>query len=128
MMRVEAIIRNEKLDDVKDALAEAGFLGMTVCEVRGRGRQKGLEFDVRGRKMRVDLLEKVKLEVVCDNEHVDEIVSTIIESAKTGEIGDGMIFISTIDDAIRVRTSEKLKVEKIKQTEKTEKTKPKRKQ
>jgi nitrogen regulatory protein P-II 1 len=127
MKKVEAIIRPEKLTDVKDALAEAGFTGLTVTNVKGRGRQKGLEFDVRGRKMRVDLLEKVKLEIVCDEKQVDEIISTIIENAKTGEIGDGMIFLSTIDDAIRVRTGEKLIVEKIKQEEKTAKAKSKRK-
>jgi nitrogen regulatory protein P-II 1 len=125
--KVEAIIRPEKLTDVKDALAEAGFTGLTVTSVKGRGRQKGLEFDVRGRKMRVDLLNKVKLEVVCDDKQVDEIISTIIENAKTGEIGDGMIFLSTIDDAIRVRTGEKLKVEKIEQVEKAAKAKSKRK-
>ena len=127
MKKVEAIIRPEKLTDVKDALSEAGFTGLTVTNVKGRGRQKGLEFDVRGRKMRVDLLEKVKLEIVCDEKQVDEIISTIIENAKTGEIGDGMIFLSTIDDAIRVRTGEKLIVEKIKQEEKTAKAKSKRK-
>jgi nitrogen regulatory protein P-II 1 len=105
--KVEAIIRPERLNDVKDALAEAGFLGLTVTNVRGRGRQKGLEFDVRGRKMRVDLLNKVKLEVACKDKQVDKVISTIIESARTGEIGDGMIFVSTIDDVIRVRTGEK---------------------
>jgi nitrogen regulatory protein P-II 1 len=107
LKKVEAIIRPEKLNDVKDALAEAGFVGMTVTNVKGRGRQKGLEFDVRGRKMRVDLLHKSKIEVVCKDEQVDKAISVIIDNARTGEIGDGMIFVSTIDDAIRVRTGEK---------------------
>ncbi|WXG42134.1 MAG: P-II family nitrogen regulator [Candidatus Freyarchaeum deiterrae] len=107
MKKIEAIIRPEKLNDVKDALAEAGFAGLTVTNVRGRGRQKGLEFDVRGRKMRVDLLNKVKIEVVCKDKQEDKVISTIIESARTGEIGDGMIFVSIIEDVIRVRTGEK---------------------
>lgn len=107
MKKIEAIIRPEKLNDVKDALAEAVFAGLTVTNVRGRGRQKGLEFDVRGRKMRVDLLNKVKIEVVCKDKQEDKVISTIIESARTGEIGDGMIFVSIIEDVIRVRTGEK---------------------
>lgn len=107
MKKVEAVIRQERLNDVKDALAEAGFVGMTVTNVKGRGRQKGLEFDVRGRKMRVDLMNKVKVEVICKDKQADKVISKIIENAKTGEIGDGMIFVSTMDDVIRVRTGEK---------------------
>ncbi len=107
MKKVEAIIRPEKLEEVKHALEEAGFIGMTVTEVKGRGRQKGIEQQWRGRKYRVDLLPKVKIEMVVKDEDVDRVIDIIIEKARTGSIGDGKIFVSTVEEVIRVRTGEK---------------------
>ncbi len=107
MMRVEAIIREEKLDDLKNALAEAGFLGMTVTEVRGRGRQKGYTLNFRGRRINVDLLPKLKIELIIDDSNVDKLVEVINKNASTGEIGDGKIFLYPVADAIRIRTGER---------------------
>jgi nitrogen regulatory protein P-II 1 len=106
-MRVEAIIRSEKLDDVKDALAEAGFLGMTVSEVRGRGRQKGYVLNFRGKPINVDLLPKLKIELIVDNINVEKAIGIVTRSAFTGEIGDGKIFICPVADVIRIRTGER---------------------
>ena len=107
MIRVEAIIREEKLDDLKNALAEAGFLGMTVTEVRGRGRQKGYTLNFRGRRINVDLLPKLKIELIIDDSNVDKLVDVINKNASTGEIGDGKIFLYPVADAIRIRTGER---------------------
>ncbi len=106
MKMVHAIIRSEKLDDVKKALEAAGFLGMTVYEVRGRGRQMGISWRVRGNEFRVDLLPKTKLEIVVRDEDVDKVVEAILEAAKTGEVGDGKIFVTDVERAYRIRTGE----------------------
>lgn len=106
MKKIEAVIRPERLDHVKGALEEIGCLGMTVTEVRGRGSQGGIERQWRGRKYRVDLLPKIKLCIVIEEEEVRHVVDTILESAYTGEIGDGKIFISSVEQVIRVRTKE----------------------
>ncbi len=106
MKKVEAIIRTFKLDDVKQALTEKGINGMTVSEVRGFGRQKGHTEIYRGAEYAVDFVPKVKLEVVCKDDEVDVVVSTIIGEAQTGQIGDGKIFVSDISSVIRIRTGE----------------------
>ncbi len=106
MKKIECIIRPEKLDEVKDALNEAGILGMTVTDVLGCGRQKGRKEVYRGVEYTLNLLPKVKIETIVKDEDVKKIASIIIETAKTGSIGDGKIFISTIDDAYRIRTGE----------------------
>jgi len=106
MKKVEAIIRTFKLEDVKNALTEKGINGMTVSEVRGFGRQKGHTEIYRGAEYAVDFVPKVKLDVVCKTEELDLVVSTIITAAKTGQIGDGKIFVSDISTAIRIRTGE----------------------
>jgi nitrogen regulatory protein P-II 1 len=107
MKKIEAIIRPEKLDAVKQALEEIGCIGMTVSEVRGRGRQRGVVHQWRGREYRVDFLPKVKLEIVVGDGLVEKVIQTILESARTGNIGDGKIFVVPIDDVIRVRTGER---------------------
>ncbi|MCE5329468.1 P-II family nitrogen regulator [bacterium] len=106
MKKIECIIRPEKLDEVKDALNEAGILGMTVTDVLGCGRQKGRKEVYRGVEYTLNLLPKVKIETIVKDEDVEKIAGIIIETAKTGSIGDGKIFISTIDDAYRIRTGE----------------------
>jgi nitrogen regulatory protein P-II 1 len=106
MKMVHAIIRSEKLDDVKKALEAAGFLGMTVYEVRGRGRQMGISWKVRGNEFRVDLLPKLKLEIVVRDEDVDRVVKAILEAARTGEVGDGKVFVTDVERAYRIRTGE----------------------
>jgi len=106
MKKVEAIIRPFKLEDVKIALVNAGIVGMTVSEVRGFGRQKGQVERYRGSEFTVEFLQKLKLEIVVDDDKVDTVVSAIQDSARTGEIGDGKIFVSTIDSVIRIRTGE----------------------
>jgi nitrogen regulatory protein P-II 1 len=107
MKKIEAIVKPFKLEDVKDALGEAGITGMTVTEVKGFGRQKGHTEIYRGSEYTVDFLPKLKLEVVLDDEHLDSAVSAIVKAAKTGKIGDGKVFVSPIDEAIRIRTEEK---------------------
>ncbi len=107
MKKIETIIKPFKLDDVINALSEKGAVGMTVTEVRGFGRQKGFLEVYRGEEYEVRLLPKIKIEIVIPDEMVDTIVNTIIENARTGNIGDGKIFISSIDEAIRIRTGEK---------------------
>ncbi|MEM9092052.1 MAG: P-II family nitrogen regulator [Cyanobacteria bacterium J06632_22] len=107
MKRIEAIIRPFKLDEVKIALVNAGIVGMTVSEVRGFGRQKGQTERYRGSEYTVEFLQKLKLEIVVEDTQVDMVVSKIIESARTGEIGDGKIFISPVDEIVRIRTGEK---------------------
>jgi nitrogen regulatory protein P-II 1 len=107
MQKIEAVIQPSKLDAVKDALVEIGVDGMTIFEARGHGRQKGHTEVYRGREYSVDLLPKVKLEIVVRDEMVDKAVNAIIEAARTGTIGDGKIFISKIDEAIRIRNDER---------------------
>ncbi|MGB3669545.1 MAG: P-II family nitrogen regulator [Phormidesmis sp.] len=107
MKRIEAIIRPFKLDEVKIALVNSGIVGMTVSEVRGFGRQKGQTERYRGSEYTVEFLQKLKLEIVVEDAQVDMVVSKVIESARTGEIGDGKIFISPVDEIVRIRTGEK---------------------
>jgi nitrogen regulatory protein P-II 1 len=107
MKKIEAIIRQEKLNDVKDALAQAGFPGITAYEVKGRGRQKGLLLSYRTSEYRVDMLPKTKIELVVNKEDVEKVISVIDKVAKTGNIGDGKIFVIPVDDVIRVRTGER---------------------
>ncbi|EDX83986.1 MULTISPECIES: P-II family nitrogen regulator [Cyanophyceae] len=107
MKRIEAIIRPFKLDEVKIALVNAGIVGMTVSEVRGFGRQKGQTERYRGSEYTVEFLQKLKLEIVVEDAQADMVISKIIESARTGEIGDGKIFISPVDEIVRIRTGEK---------------------
>lgn len=107
MKKIEAIIRPGKLDEVKDALAELGIYGITINNVLGCGNQKGYTQIYRGQEIQTRLLPKVKLEVVTTDEKADEIIKTIIQYAKTGEVGDGKIFVSSVDEAIRIRTNER---------------------
>lgn len=107
MKRVEAIIRPFKLDEVKIALVNAGIVGMTVSEVRGFGRQKGQTERYRGSEYTVEFLQKLKLEIIVEDSQVDMVVSKILEAARTGEIGDGKIFISPVEEIVRIRTGEK---------------------
>ena len=106
MKKIEAIIRPFKLEDVKVALVNAGIVGMTVSEVRGFGRQKGQVERYRGSEFTVEFLQKLKIEVVVDDGKVDMVLKAIADAAKTGEIGDGKIFVSPIDAVIRIRTGE----------------------
>ena len=107
MKKVEAIIRPFQLEDVKLALVNAGIVGMTVSEVRGFGRQKGQVERYRGSEFTVEFLQKLKLEIVVDDVQVDTVVGAIQEAARTGEIGDGKIFISPVDSVIRIRTGDR---------------------
>jgi len=107
MKKIEAIIKPFKLEEVKDALGEIGIEGMTVSEVKGFGRQKGHTEIYRGSEYTVDFLPKIKLELVLPDEQVDTAVNAIVASAKTGKIGDGKIFVSPVNEAIRIRTEEK---------------------
>jgi nitrogen regulatory protein P-II 2 len=107
MKKIEAIIRPFKLEDVKIALVNAGIVGMTVSEVRGFGRQKGQVERYRGSEFTVEFLQKLKLEIVVDDHQVDTVVTAVQDAARTGEIGDGKIFVSTIDSVIRIRTGDR---------------------
>lgn len=107
MKKVEAIIRPFKLDEVKIALVNAGIVGMTVSEVRGFGRQKGQTERYRGSEYTVEFLQKLKIELVIEDDQVDLVVDKIIAAARTGEIGDGKIFISPVEQVVRIRTGEK---------------------
>lgn len=107
MKKIEAIIKPFKLEDVKEALGEVGIEGMTVCEVKGFGRQKGHTEIYRGSEYTVDFLPKIKIEIVVADDQVETGVNTIIESAKTGKIGDGKVFVSNVEEAVRIRTSER---------------------
>ena len=104
MKKIEAIIRVHKIEEVRDALTEAGILGLTVTEVRGFGRQKGHTEQYRGTEYRVDFVPKAKIEIAVSDENLDKAVKVILTTAQTGEIGDGKIFISPLEDAIRIRT------------------------
>jgi nitrogen regulatory protein P-II 1 len=107
LKKIEAIIRPFKLDEVKIALVNAGIVGMTVSEVRGFGRQKGQTERYRGSEYTVEFLQKLKVEVVVEDAQTDMVVDKIIAAARTGEIGDGKIFVSNIEQVIRIRTGEK---------------------
>jgi nitrogen regulatory protein PII len=107
MKKIEAIIRPFKLEDVKIALVNAGIVGMTVSEVRGFGRQKGQVERYRGSEFTVEFLQKLKLEIVVDDERVATVVQAIEDAASTGEIGDGKIFISPVESVIRIRTGDR---------------------
>jgi nitrogen regulatory protein P-II 1 len=107
LKKVEAIIRPFKLDEVKIALVNAGIVGMTVSEVRGFGRQKGQVERYRGSEYTVEFLQKLKIELVVDDDQVDMVVDRIVAASRTGEIGDGKIFISPIEQIVRIRTGEK---------------------
>ena len=107
MKKVEAIIRPFKLEDVKLALVNAGIVSMTVSEVRGFGRQKGQVERYRGSEFTVEFLQKLKVEVVIDDDRVDAVINAIAEAAKTGEIGDGKIFVSSVDTVLRIRTGDR---------------------
>jgi nitrogen regulatory protein P-II len=104
---VMAVIRPHKLNEVRQALAQIGVVGMTVSEVRGHGRQRGQVERYRGAEYVVDLLPKVKLEIAVPDEQVQEVVAAIVQSARTGEIGDGKVFVLSLEDCIRVRTGDR---------------------
>jgi nitrogen regulatory protein P-II 1 len=106
MKKIEAIFRPSKLDDVRNALEKIGLPGVTIIQVEGHGTQKGITQQWRGTEVKVSLLTKVKIEIVVKDEAVDAVTAAIIKAAKTGEIGDGKIFVTTVDNAIRIRTGE----------------------
>jgi len=106
MKKIEAIIRHFKLEDVKNSLAEQGIHGMTVTEVRGFGRQKGYSEMYRGTEYAIDFVPKVKLEIVCSDDNLKKVIDVILQTAQTGNIGDGKIFITDLTDVIRIRTGE----------------------
>ncbi|MDE3057468.1 MAG: P-II family nitrogen regulator [Bacteroidota bacterium] len=106
MKKIEAIIRPFKLDDVREALSEIGVKGMTLSEVKGYGRQKGHTEIYRGSEYQIDFLPKIKLEIVVKDSMLDAVVETILKASQTGQVGDGKIFVTTVEEAIRVRTEE----------------------
>ena len=106
MKKIEAVIRHFKLEEVKDALTEIGVQGMTVTEVRGFGRQKGQKEQYRGAEYSVDFLPKVKIEVVVSDDQAKSMIETLIRTARTGQIGDGKIFVTDLDEMVRIRTGE----------------------
>ncbi|MCX6175669.1 MAG: P-II family nitrogen regulator [Ignavibacteriales bacterium] len=106
MKKIEAIIRPFKLDEVKEALLEEGVRGMTITEVRGYGRQKGHKETYRGSEYQIEFVPKIKIEVIVDDDSAEKTVEAILRTAKTGQVGDGKIFISDISDVIRIRTDE----------------------
>jgi nitrogen regulatory protein P-II 1 len=107
MKEIVAIIRPNKLDEVKDTLEEIGCHGVTVTEVKGRGRQLGITESYRGSDYRIDMLPKTRLEIIIKDQDLDEVVKTLLETAQTGDIGDGKIFISAVEDVVRIRTGER---------------------
>jgi nitrogen regulatory protein P-II 1 len=106
MKKIEAVVRHFKLEEVKDALTKIGIQGMTVSEVRGFGRQKGHKEQYRGAEYTVDFLPKVKMEVVVDDGAAQTVIDTILQTARTGQIGDGKIFVTQLEEVIRIRTGE----------------------
>lgn len=106
MKKIIAIIRPFKLDEVKESLVEAGIKGLTITEVRGYGRQKGHTETYRGSEYRIEFVPKIKIEVVVEKNKVDQVVDAILRNAKTGQVGDGKIFISDVEEVIRIRTEE----------------------
>jgi len=111
MKMIVAIIRPEKFEAVEDALAERGCIAMTVTEVKGRGEQKGIKLQYRGSVVEVDLLHKIKMEIVVQDEVVDEVVEIICKNARTGKYGDGRIFVIPVEKSVRIRTGEVIKTE-----------------
>lgn len=107
MKRIIAIIRPDRLEDMKQALEEVGIHGMTISEVKGRGRQLGITESYRGQDYKVDLLPKTRIEIVTPQDKVETVINTIIQSAQTGCIGDGKIFVSPVEEVIRIRTGER---------------------
>jgi len=107
LKKIEAIIKPFKLDDVKEALNEIGIQGMTISEVKGYGRQKGHKEIYRGAEYVVDFIPKIRIEIVVDSELADQVVETIIQASNTGKIGDGKIFVLSVEEAVRVRTGER---------------------
>jgi len=107
MKEITAVIRPDKLEVVKEALQEIQCNGITVTEVKGRGRQLGITESYRGRDYKVDLLPKTRLEIIVNDEDVDEVVDTIVKTAQTGDIGDGKIFVAPVEEVIRIRTGER---------------------
>ena len=106
MKKIEAIIRPFKLEEVKEALVEEGIRGLTISEVRGYGRQKGHTETYRGSEYRIEFVPKIKIEVVVEDSKVEKIVDAILKTAKSGQVGDGKIFIYSVEDAVRIRTGE----------------------
>jgi nitrogen regulatory protein P-II 1 len=106
MKLVKAIIKPERFEFVKKALEEKGFAGMTISEVKGRGEQKGITLEYRGKAMLVDMLPKIQIEIVIRDEYLDDLIATITGAARTGKIGDGKIFVMPVEKAIRIRTGE----------------------
>lgn len=106
MKKIEAIIKPFKLDDVKEALNEIGIQGMTISEVKGYGRQKGHKEIYRGAEYVVDFIPKIKLEIIVESKRVEQVMETILKAAYTGKIGDGKIFVSTVEETVRIRTGE----------------------
>ena len=106
MQKIEAIIRPFKLEEVKEALVEEGSRGLTISEVRGYGRQKGHTETYRGSEYRIEFVPKIKIEVVIEDSKVEKVVDAILKTAKTGQVGDGKIFIYNVEDAVRIRTGE----------------------
>jgi len=107
MVKIEAVIRPQRMDEVKATLDELGVTGMTVTEVRGSGKQKGYTQHYRGAEYTVNLIQKLKLEIVCGDSEKDSIIGAIVKAAKTGEIGDGKIFVTPVLDVVRIRTEER---------------------
>jgi len=107
MKKIEAIIRREKVDDVRKALEKAGYPGLTITEVEGHGKQKGVTQQWRGETYRVDFLPKVKLEIVASDSDAERIIQAVVKAAKTGAVGDGKIFVSDVRDAVKIRTGER---------------------
>src|ERR1700741_2514788 len=106
MVKIEAIVRHHRLDEIKNALVAAGFHGLTVTEVRGFGRQKGQKESYRGAEYRIDFVPKLKIEIVVPKEAAGKVVDTIVKSAQTGQIGDGKIFVYEVANSVRIRTGE----------------------
>lgn len=107
MKKIEAIIRPEKLDEVRKQLDKSGYPGIMITEIEGHGKQKGIEQQWRGEKYKVDFLPKVKIEIVAKDSDADRILSTIMQTARTGAVGDGKIFVSEVKDAVRIRTGDR---------------------
>jgi nitrogen regulatory protein P-II 1 len=105
--KIEAIIREEKLNDVKDALRRIGIVGMNVCEIRGHGRQGGVILTGRSGSYQIDLLPRIQINIVLSDHNVEKTVQTIVDAAQTGRIGDGIIFVYPVEDVIRIRTGER---------------------
>ena len=107
LKKLEAIIREDKFNDVKEALRELGIVGMNTIEIRGHGRQGGIELSGRSGTFHVDMLPKVQINVVLSEQNVEEVVNTIVNAARTGDAGDGLIFIYPVDEVVRIRTGER---------------------